>query len=442
MLLLISITIYMQRSLAHPKLIILSMISLRQFWNLLTPRIISRRSTFTRGSKIMGTKKKKRIRELVHRTEKSIATHENRSNSPGHILCNMWMWHTFSIKKNDWKDVGWSHLYETWCTKIHGEYWAYKGRCPTCRYDLVPHDFAVKGRPQFFGVGFKVWITYLRVALRLPYGNINMIIQDMFNEDISDPLIIQCIQEVARYHSQTEKTIFNHLLESPSSMPMRLRWISIMWISIYGYLLTENMSFSNIQKQSGRFSSWILGWLPRHFNIRFFPGYDSLNCRHQKCLVHLIRDLNNDLWASPFDTEYEDLVVEVKNLIIPIMESIQKYGLKKRHLSQFTNHINIFYKRVIDQKNYKSDLCLKYQHRFLRYRKSLFTFLEYDGIPWHNNTAESAIRHLPLQQRISGVSIHLLFESIWFYSVSSRHAAFKRNHSWNYAFRWARCRQI
>jgi hypothetical protein len=63
--------------------------------------------------------------------------------------------------------------------KSIAKYWAYKGRCPTCRYDIVSHDFAMKGRPQFFGVGFRVWITYLRVALRLPYGNINMIIQDM-----------------------------------------------------------------------------------------------------------------------------------------------------------------------------------------------------------------------------------------------------------------------
>ncbi len=135
----------------------------------------------------------------------------------------------------------------------------------------------------------------------------------------------------------------------------------------------------------------------------FFPGYDSLKCRHQKCLVHLIRDLNNDLWASPFDSEYAAFVVEVKNLIVPIMESIQKYGLKKRYLSQFTKHINSFYQTVIEQKHYKSDLCLKYQQRLLRYRTSLFTFLEYDGIPWHNNTAESAIRHVPLQERISGV---------------------------------------
>jgi len=96
-------------------------------------------------------------------------------------------------------------------------------------------------------------------------------------------------------------------------------------------------------------------------------------------------------------------VQEVKNVMVPIMEAIQKYGLKKYHLSKFTKHVAIFYNKVIEQTYYKSELCLKYQQRFLRYREPLFTFLTCDGIPWHNNTAESAIRHLPLQERISGV---------------------------------------
>jgi hypothetical protein len=47
-------------------------------------------------------------------------------------------------------------------------------------------------------------------------------------------------------------------------------------------------------------------------------------------------------------------------------------------------------------------LVVKYQKRFQRYRDSLFTFLELDGIPWHNNTAENAIRHLAVQRKISG----------------------------------------
>jgi hypothetical protein len=288
--------------------------------------------------------------------------------------------------------------------KSIAKYWAYKGHCPTCRRDRVPPDFSTKGRPQFFGVGFKVWITYLRVALRLPYGAINMIIQDMFNEDISDPLIIQCLQEVARYHSQTEKMVFNHILESPF-IHVDETQVNIDDVNQYIWVFTDgkHVVFKYTETREADFLHEFLDDYPGILISDFFPGYDSLKCRHQKCLVHIIRDMNNDLWASPFDSEYAAFVVAVKNLIVPIMEAIQNYGLKKRHLAKFTSRIDIFYKSVIEHKHYRSELCSKYQQRFLRYRKALFTFLAYDGIPWHNNTAERAIRHLPLQERVSGV---------------------------------------
>ena len=46
--------------------------------------------------------------------------------------------------------------------------------------------------------------------------------------------------------------------------------------------------------------------------------------------MHLIRDLNDDLWESPFDTEYESFVLKVKELIFPIFETIDRYGLKEK----------------------------------------------------------------------------------------------------------------
>jgi hypothetical protein len=133
----------------------------------------------------------------------------------------------------------------------------------------------------------------------------------------------------------------------------------------------------------------------------FYSGYDAIACRQQKCWVHLIRDLNDDLWEYPFDSEYETFVSEVRNLIIPIMETVQKYGLKKRHLQKFMQHVSAFYTSTITSKQYTSELVIKYQKRFVRYRESLFTFLEYDGIPWHNNTAERALRHIAQQLQIS-----------------------------------------
>jgi len=133
----------------------------------------------------------------------------------------------------------------------------------------------------------------------------------------------------------------------------------------------------------------------------FYPGYDSVQCTQQRCWVHLIGDLNDDLLEHPFDTEYETFVLQVRDLIIPIMEAVQKHGLKKWHLRKFRKNVDGFYSRVIIDKRYKSDLVCTYQKRFIRYRDSLFTFLEQDDIPWNNNAAERAIRHFAIQRDVS-----------------------------------------
>jgi len=134
----------------------------------------------------------------------------------------------------------------------------------------------------------------------------------------------------------------------------------------------------------------------------FYPGYDSIACRQQKCWVHLIRDLNDDLLANPFDTEYEGFIAKIRDLIIPIMEAIQIYGLKRKHLHRFEKQVERFYCDVIIDKQYRSDLVLNYQKRLVRYKESLFTFLTEDRIPWHNNTAERAIRTFAIQRDTSG----------------------------------------
>ena len=85
-----------------------------------------------------------------------------------------------------------------------------------------------------------------------------------------------------------------------------------------------------------------------------------------------------------------------------IFEVEEKYGLKRWHLSKFSKSVDRFYQENIDKAPSSCELVAKYQKRFQRYRDSLFTFLELDGIPWHNNTAENAIRHLAVQRKISG----------------------------------------
>ena len=120
--------------------------------------------------------------------------------------------------------------------------------------------------------------------------------------------------------------------------------------------------------------------------------------------IKLCSDLiiTNDPKLDSFQTARVQIPYKIKLPTNHGFEVEKKYGLKKWHLSKFCKSVDRFYQDNIDKEPSSCELVAKYQKRFQRYRDSLFTFLQLDGIPWHNNTAENAIRHLAVQRKISG----------------------------------------
>jgi hypothetical protein len=86
----------------------------------------------------------------------------------------------------------------------------------------------------------------------------------------------------------------------------------------------------------------------------FYPGCDAIPCRQQKCLVHLIRDINDDLWKAPFDKELEAFAVEVQALLVPILVEVDRYGLKAWRLRKFLKDVERFYDKHIIGREYTS----------------------------------------------------------------------------------------
>ena len=39
----------------------------------------------------------------------------------------------------------------------------------------------------------------------------------------------------------------------------------------------------------------------------FYAAYDSIPCAQQKCLIHLMRDINEDLHKNPFDEDLKEI---------------------------------------------------------------------------------------------------------------------------------------
>jgi predicted RecB family nuclease len=287
------------------------------------------------------------------------------------------------------------------------QYIGKQGYCKNCKKISTPVGIRKFGKNRVYGAGFRAWVIYQRVALRLPYEKIMDTSLEYFKEEISISQPLKFLTQGAIYYTDTKNSIAKHLLESPYVHVDETK-VNIKGVNQYVWVFTngEYVIFDLSKSREPTLVHEFLGGYEGILISDFYPGYDSVDCKQQKCWVHLIRDINDDLKNNPFDGEFEAFVLEIRNLIIPIMETIQKYGLRKRNLNKFKKSVEKFYQKAIVDRSYKSDLVLKYQKRFTRYHDSLFSFLDADGIPWHNNTAERAIRPFAIQRDISKSPFH------------------------------------
>jgi hypothetical protein len=288
------------------------------------------------------------------------------------------------------------------CRKTTTRYEGAKGFCQRCKRDYLPPGIVKLGN-QSIGHGLRAWAIHQRIVLRLPYRIITDVMEDLFGERVSQASVVNFMTSFGKEYADTERMLVERILHSPFVHVDETR-LNIQGTDHYVWVFTDGMHVV-FRMTETRETTVVREFLKGYTGVLisdFYPGYDSIECPQQKCLVHLIRDLNEDLWSNPFNSEFESFVLDVRNLLVPMLEAVDKYGLKMRHLRRFKKSVDRFYKRSITNRTYQSEVTLTYQKRFQRYRESLFAFLEHDNIPWENNMAERAIRQLAVQRKISG----------------------------------------
>ena len=123
----------------------------------------------------------------------------------------------------------------------------------------------------------------------------------------------------------------------------------------------------------------------------FYAAYDGVNCTQQKCLIHLIREMNNELMDNPYDEQLKTIAREFASLLRLIVDSVDRYGLRCYHLKKHKKAARRFYKRLAEQES-NSEATMKWKSRFKKSSGKLFTFLDHDDVSWNNNNAEHAIK--------------------------------------------------
>jgi predicted RecB family nuclease len=289
--------------------------------------------------------------------------------------------------------------------------------CRDCERSFLPEQY--KRRDKHLH-GLKSWAMYQHVVHRISFNHLETMFEDCFGLRVGPWEAHMLKALMANRYRDTVKRILARIVAG------RLVLVDETEVRLkkdkgYVWVLTnlEDVVYLYRPNREADFLKELLGEFKGVLVSDFYPGYESLDCPKQKCLIHLIRDFNNDLIGSPYDEEFKALAREFGKLLRSIVGTIDKYGLKKHHLHKHKAEVDRYF-RALESRVYRSDLADSYQKRLLKNEGSLFTFLDHNGVPWNNNAAEHAIKAFARfrelydgQLREEGLSDYLALLSVY-----------------------------
>ena len=276
-------------------------------------------------------------------------------------------------------------------------------QCQGCGTVFQPEE-TCWGKSKF-GSGIKAYSLYLNIELRLPQVNIASKLNRVFGFHLHSTAIGEFKAEAAEKYEGTFNALVNRLCSGPllhvDETKINLRdKDGFVWV----FANMEDVAYVYSDTREGDLLQTMLKDFKGVLVSDFYAAYDAIQCPQQKCLIHLIRDLNDDVLKAPFDGELKHIVQKFTILLKPMVETIDRYGLKKRFLKKHLPSVKRFY-RQISESNLQSEKAAKVKARLEKNRYKLFTFLECDGVPWNNNNAEHAVKAFAaLRQTIGGLT--------------------------------------
>jgi predicted RecB family nuclease len=277
-------------------------------------------------------------------------------------------------------------------------------RCRSCKH-VYGLDKRFGRRARKYGWGVYAYLIYNIIGLYVSQYTAVRSLNKLLGFDLHRSNINYIKTRAAKYYQETRDGILHSIIsgnlihadETRANIKGRRAYVWVLTnMQEVVYILAESREGELIKNMLQDFKGVLVS--------DFYAAYDSIECPQQKCLIHIMRDLNDDIFKNPFDEELKKIVVMFADLLKPIIATIDKHGLKKYFLKKHLRDVEQFYK-TLDNSSINSEMALKYKQRFVKNRDKLFTFLRYDGVPWNNNNAEHAIKSFALLRNvISGPS--------------------------------------
>ncbi len=256
-----------------------------------------------------------------------------------------------------------------------------------------------------YGWDLVAYFLYQIIDLRIPQLTVVQHFSRVFGFDIPRSTLGNIKAKAAGYYAETKQRILDRIVHGSLVHADETR-ANIKGKSAYVWVLTNlhEVVYIYAETREGEIIQELLANFKGVLVSDFYTAYDSIDCPQQKCLIHLMRDLNDEVLANPFDEELKHILAAFAGLLKPMVESVDRHGLKKHFLNKHRVRVERFY-REITRTDYQSETAVKCKQRLEKNRNKLFTFLSYDGVPWNNNNAEHAVKAFArLRDVIAGTS--------------------------------------
>jgi hypothetical protein len=268
--------------------------------------------------------------------------------------------------------------------------WAYA--CETCGARFRPPEWP--NDQTLYQLGLVSWCVYQNIECKQNMYQVRETLADVFGLQVPPRqfyLFKEWIAEKysALYEAIRQSIIGGHLIHvDEATVNLRNNEKGYVWV----LTSLDKGYFFYKPSREGTFLNEMLTGFQGVLVSDFFSAYESVNCLQQKCLLHLLRDVNDDLQKNPFDQEFKSFAQQFGVLLRRIVETIDRHGLAQRYLARHVAQARQFVETVTTGR-YSSEVMLGFQKRVKKSGSKLFTFLEHDDVPWNNNNAEHAIKY-------------------------------------------------
>jgi hypothetical protein len=278
--------------------------------------------------------------------------------------------------------------------------------CPQCQILFgVDPDLLLTGKRTRHSRSLLAFIFYQVIELYIPMQVVAKSLNRLFGLDMSTCNCNLFKERLAQHYAATQQQILDRIVKGPLVHADETHF-RVLGKPAYVWVFTNmhEVAYVYSETREGGLAQATLDKFKGVLVSDFYSVYDSLSCPQQKCLIHLIRDLNGAILDNPYDQELKQMVTTFGDLLKRIVQEIERRGLKKHFLRKYLQDVRRFYHQL-GRREYQSPATHACVDRFERNRRKLFTFLEYDGVPWNNNNAEHAMKAFArLRDVIEGMS--------------------------------------